>query len=377
MAQVETVLIDSASHQRNSARIAADEAELEKLKKLARGEIDEEETTDSESDSESVENAEVQDESVPEQETKADTPETEAQEEDAGLSAEEKSFKKRYSDIRRHMQDKDKEHKAALEKLQKQLEAATNNELVLPKSQDEVEAWAKKYPDVAGIVEAIAEKKANERASDLDSRLAEIEEMRISARKEKAEVELLSMHPDFATIREDDAFHNWAEEQPKWVQDALYENVDDAKSVSRVLDLYKVDKGIAKSKSNGAAKDAASSVKAKKAAPIDPDDSSRYLRESDVAKMSIKEYEKRADEIMEAQRSGKFIYDMSKRQLTILQRQIKLQHIHNLKCVCFNLSQNRRGIAKSDFVTVRPLQSQERFNKHQPHKEPPNRRGLI
>lgn len=313
MAQVETVLIDSASHQRNSARIAADEAELEKLKKLARGEIDEEETTDSESDSESVENAEVQDESVPEQETKADTPETEAQEEDAGLSAEEKSFKKRYSDIRRHMQDKDKEHKAALEKLQKQLEAATNNELVLPKSQDEVEAWAKKYPDVAGIVEAIAEKKANERASDLDSRLAEIEEMRISARKEKAEVELLSMHPDFATIREDDAFHNWAEEQPKWVQDALYENVDDAKSVSRVLDLYKVDKGIAKSKSNGAAKDAASSVKAKKAAPIDPDDSSRYLRESDVAKMSIKEYEKRADEIMEAQRSGKFIYDMSKR----------------------------------------------------------------
>ena len=67
------------------------------------------------------------------------------------------------------------------------------------------------------------------------------------------------------------------------------------------------------SKSNGADKDAASSVKAKKAAPIDPDDSSRYLRESDVAKMSIKEYEKRADEIMEAQRSGKFIYDMTKR----------------------------------------------------------------
>jgi hypothetical protein len=29
--------------------------------------------------------------------------------------------------------------------------------------------------------------------------------------------------------------------------------------------------------------------------------------------MSIKEYEKRAEEIMEAQRSGKFIYDMSKR----------------------------------------------------------------
>jgi hypothetical protein len=29
--------------------------------------------------------------------------------------------------------------------------------------------------------------------------------------------------------------------------------------------------------------------------------------------MSIKEYEKRMDEIKEAQRSGKFIYDMSKK----------------------------------------------------------------
>jgi hypothetical protein len=40
---------------------------------------------------------------------------------------------------------------------------------------------------------------------------------------------------------------------------------------------------------------------------------SKYLRESQVAKMSIKEYEKRMDEIMEAQRSGKFIYDVSKK----------------------------------------------------------------
>ena len=63
--------------------------------------------------------------------------------------------------------------------------------------------------------------------------------MRTQAKKEKAEVELLNIHPDFAQIREDDVFHSWAEEQPKWVQDALYENTDDAKSVARVLDLYK------------------------------------------------------------------------------------------------------------------------------------------
>ena len=57
--------------------------------------------------------------------------------------------------------------------------------------------------------------------------------MQESATKEKAEVELLKMHPDFVDIREDDDFHNWAEEQPQWVQQALYENDNDAKSASQ------------------------------------------------------------------------------------------------------------------------------------------------
>ena len=313
MSEAQVEVISAAPHARNAARIAADEAELEALKKQIRGETDEEETDDSEPSSESVEDTQVQNESVPEQKAEADEPKAEAQEEDTGLSAEEKTFKKRYSDIRKHMQDKDAEHKAALEKLQKQLEAATKNELVLPKSEDEVEAWAKKYPDVAGIIEAIADKKANERASDLDGRLKEIEELRVTAKREKAEAELAQMHPDFNSIREDDAFHTWAEGQPQWIQNALYENTDDAKSVARVIDLYKTDKGITTKKASSADKDAASSVKSKRAAPPQTDDRSTYLRESQVEKMSIKEYEKRADEIMEAQRSGKFIYDITRK----------------------------------------------------------------
>jgi hypothetical protein len=314
MSEAQVEVIDAAPHMRNAARIAADEAELEALKKRMRGEVDEaeEETTDSEPDSEGATDTQVQNESVPEQETKAE-PKSEAQEEDSGLSAEEKTFKQRYGDLRRHMQEKEKETAAKLEKLQQQLEASTKNELVLPKSEEEIDAWTKQYPDVAGIIEAIADKKASERASELDGRLKEIEEMRTTARKEKAEAELYSLHPDFAELRADDAFHEWAKEQPKVVQDALYDNVDDVKSVARVLDLYKADKGIKTKRVATEDKSAASSVKARKAAPIDPDDSSRYLRESQVAKMSIKEYEKRAEEIMEAQRSGKFIYDMSKR----------------------------------------------------------------
>ena len=315
---IKTEIINAAPHLRNQARIDADEAELEALKKRMRGETDEDQTDDTQSEpsSEDTEGTAVQDASVPEQEAEEKV-ETKAPEEDAegdaGLSAEEKTFKKRYSDIRKHMQEKDKEFKDKLEKLEKQLEAATKNELVLPKSEDEVDAWAKQYPDVAGIVEAIAEKKANERATELDSRLKEIEALRASAKREKAEAELAALHPDFEDIRADDAFHDWASSQPKVVQDALYENAEDAKSVARVIDLYKSDKGITAKKTSAPDKGAASSVKSKRTATPDPDDSSRYLRESQVAKMSIKEYEQRQEEILNAQRSGKFIYDVTKR----------------------------------------------------------------
>ena len=319
MAEVEQVQVDSASHMRNAARVQRDEEELRELMKqagMAQDDETQEEATDSESDSEGVENAPVQDASVSEQ--KAEEPvKAEAQEaDDTELSAEEKTFKQRYGDLRRHMQEKDKEVSAKLEKLEKQLEAATKNELVLPKSNDEIEAWAKKYPDVAGIVEAIASKKAKEQADSLDVRLKEIEELRVTAKREKAEAELAAIHPDFNDIRADDVFHEWAKDQPKWVQDALYENVDDAKSVARVIDLYKVDKGITpKPKKSSGDKGAAASVTTKRTTTPNDTEESKYLRESQVAKMSIKEYEKRMEEIMEAQRSGKFIYDMSKKQL--------------------------------------------------------------
>ena len=315
MAEVEQVEVHSASHMRNQARIDKDEAELrEILKEAGYTQEDEtpEETAEAEPDSKEPEAEPVQAEGDSKQK---EEPKAEAQEadDDDDLSAEEKTFKQRYGDIRRHMKDKEQEWKLKFEKLESQLESATKNELVLPKSEKEIEAWSKKYPDVAGIVEAIADKKAQERSSDIDKRLKEVEELRVTAKREKAEAELAVMHPDFNTIREDDTFHEWAKEQPKWVQDALYENVDDAKSVSRVIDLYKADKGITTKKKPTEDKGAAASVTTKRTTTPSDNEEATYIRESQVAKMTMKEYEKRQEEIMDAQRSGKFIYDMSRK----------------------------------------------------------------
>ena len=227
-------------------------------------------------------------------------------------SAEEKTFKKRYSDLRRHQQKQAEEFKAELAAMKSQLEKATKKEMKLPKSDEDIETWAAEYPDVAAIVETIAMKKAAEQSTALEERMKAIDEMQTSATKEKAEAALMQMHPDFDEIRDSDEFHNWAEEQPKWVQDALYDNDNDARSAARAIDLYKADMGIAEAKKSKSGKDAAKSVTAKNTRnKPQEDESSTYLRESQVEKMSAHEYEKHADEIMEAIRSGKFIYDLS------------------------------------------------------------------
>ena len=243
-------------------------------------------------------------------EQKGEVEET-AEPEEEPTNAEEKTFKKRYSDLRRHQQQQAEDFKKQIAELRTQLDSATKKEMKLPKSDEDIETWAKEYPDVAAIVETIAMKKASEQSSALEERIKAIDELQTSANKEKAEAELMQLHPDFGDIRDSDDFHEWADQQPKWVQDALYENDNDARSAARAIDLYKADMGIGKKKPKSD-KDAAKSVSTKnsRSKPQENEEAS-YLKESDVQKMPAREYEKRSDEIMEAIRSGKFIYDVS------------------------------------------------------------------
>ena len=245
-------------------------------------------------------------------ETEETVTDEKAEDEEEPKSAEEKTFKKRYGDLRRHSQEKEKDFQKQIDELKEQLSKATKKEMRLPKSDKDLEEWAKEYPDVAAIVETIAMKKAKEQSDSINKKLKEIDELNAKTAKEKAEVQLLQIHPDFSEIRESDDFHEWAEEQPKWVQDALYENSEDARSAARAIDLYKSDRGIGKTDKGKSGKSAATEVKAKNTRSVpDAENKSNKILESDVQKMSAQEYEKNADTIMEAIRSGNFVYDVS------------------------------------------------------------------
>ena len=292
------------NHAKKQKQMEAEEAEIARLEAEARGEEVEEQQ---ESSSKDTENSEVQATSDTQQEETSE--ETEAQEDnDSELNAEEKSFKKRYGDIRKHLASKEKEWQEKFDALESK---SKHEGIVPPKSDEDIEKWASEYPDVAGIVETIAAKKAQEMFNKAESRLQELDEAHSEAQRVKAENVIRKSHEDFDDLRQSDQFHNWADEQPKWVKDALYENMDDPASVVRVIDLFKIDNGMTIAAKKQSKKAAASTVAKGTRTSLDTKGIQGQIKESDVARMSSKEFEEMQDKINESMRNGKFVYDMS------------------------------------------------------------------
>ena len=223
------------------------------------------------------------------------------------MDGEEASFKKRYGDLRRHMQSVQNSKEEEIDRLKEQLDSATKQQIRFPKTDEEIDQWSQRYPEVSKIIDTIARKRANEALEIGEKKIQNLEKLEYQIKREKAEDQLKSMHPDFDRIRASNDFHNWVSEQPTWIQDALYKNSTDARAASRAIDLYKQDKGIRKTKVNPS--DAAKSVG--RTSSSAPSNGRNKFSESMVAKMSDAEYEKNEEAIMDAMRKGSFTYDVS------------------------------------------------------------------
>ena len=222
------------------------------------------------------------------------------------LNAEEESYKKRYQDIQRHIQtvrdQKDKE----IAQMKAQLDAATRQQIKFPKTDEEVEEWSNRYPDVAKIVDTIARKRANEALVEGEKRLQQVENFERKLHRQSAEQELMKLHPDFAQIRQDPKFHEWVALQPSAMQDSVYKNNSDAKWAARTIDLYKADM----KRGGKSTKSAAQAVG--RSTPSAPTSGGKAkFSESMVAAMSDREFEQNEAAISEAMRSGAFVYDIS------------------------------------------------------------------
>ena len=221
--------------------------------------------------------------------------------EERPVNAEEKVFKKRYDDLKRHYDSTVNKHKDNVSKLKKQLEDNADK-IKLPKTKEEIEAWRTKYPDVYDVIETIAHTKADEKAKKVETGLRELETKQQEVQKDKAEVELAKLHSDYNEIRADDKFHEWVSQQDSTIQGWLYDNATNANLAARAIDLYKMDTGYGKKKSNKL--EASKSVTSTSKREVETGDKKIWSL-NEIAKMKPQEFVKHEKEIDLARAEGR------------------------------------------------------------------------
>ena len=229
----------------------------------------------------------------------------EATPEERTETVEDKVYKKRYDDLKRHYDSTLSKNKDEILKLKKQVEDASKR-YVPPKSKEELDAWRKEYPDVYDAVKQIAYEQADEKSKEVNSKLTELEKRQAEVLRQKAEVELARAHPDFSALRESQDFHDWASTQDSTIQSWLYDNVDNSKLVIRAIDLYKMDRGMTDKPAPKSKKDDAAKAVTKTKSG-DQKTEKKTWKLSDIQKMKPFEFDKYEKEIDLARREGRIV----------------------------------------------------------------------
>jgi uncharacterized protein YutD len=223
-------------------------------------------------------------------------------------------YKKRYDDLKRHYDRKLGDWKAKEKELRAEA-AASRPKYKAPKTQEDLATFREEYPDVYDVVETVAHLRAEEQLQDLKAKLDVLSEREAALVRKDAETQLMTAHPDFGDIRESEDFHEWASQQPDEIQGWIYKNATNATLAIRAIDLYKKDRGIstasektAKTKKSNSAKEASAaeavSVRSKAA---EPSSKVKIWKTSEVARLSVEQYEKLQPELDAAFREGRIV----------------------------------------------------------------------
>ena len=229
-------------------------------------------------------------------------------------------WEKRYSDLRSFaareknaLQKELEEEKARLEAIKREQK---ETDFPRPKNREELVEWMRKYPDITGNIRTLI---AEELSSSSDVLKKDIEELKKSKQEldqQRALQQLLERHPDFIEIRKTKEFQEWVQRQPQErgsvVGKALFDALRgyDAEAAANAVDIYKSDLERSKKKKGSDAKDAATTV-VRTVAETPSTGEKRKFRESEIEKMSIREYERFEGEIEQARLDNRIVYDVT------------------------------------------------------------------
>lgn len=231
-------------------------------------------------------------------------------------TAEEEVWKKRYADQQRYLNQVKNENKSRIDDLERKLDQALKGQIKAPKTDEDVEQWMSQYPEFAGILETILQKRIREATSTTDQKLTAIEHRQKELDYKEAVIELRRLHPDLdKLLGKDSDFRKWLEKQPQKYKDKM--NSLDVDEASLVINVYKSQKKSTKSKVDDDdffVNDAAKVVRPSAIVEPDADAGDYEFTESQIERESRRDrrwYDRNEEKIMDAHRRGKVLYDLS------------------------------------------------------------------
>ena len=219
-------------------------------------------------------------------------------------------YKKRYDDLKSHYDRKQNENKQKLEELEAKTRLAEKNKAMAnytpPKSDEDLKQFKEKYPDVYDVVETISQKQALQQTETLQEEVKSLRKREEDLVVQSAYRELVNAHQDFNELKDSQEFIDWLNTQPSSISDGVTKNSKDSKWAIRVVDLYKADNGLSKSKPSSTVS-AAQSVTKTKAKSVNTSGNSdkRIWKSSEIQKMNSRVYEKLEKEIDLAFKEGR------------------------------------------------------------------------
>jgi len=220
----------------------------------------------------------------------------------------EHNYKKRYDDLKSHYDNKLSEWRREKEELLTKFQSGKKSNLKMPKTAEELEKFKTEYPDVFAVVETVASMQADSRVQDVEEHINILREREFELERQNAQRELLSHHPDFLEIKDNEDFVEWLKDQPDNISQGVTKNSTDVKWAARTIDLYKADKGIGKSKTKSRKpSDAARAVKTTTASQdiTDTNEGKKIWTSEEIVRLKPHQFEKYEKEIDQARKEGR------------------------------------------------------------------------
>jgi|TARA_R100001244_G_scaffold90717_1_gene68844 hypothetical protein len=226
---------------------------------------------------------------------------------DKELDETEKSYVKRYADLRRYsakqLKEAEEKYQNDIYALKEKLEATSDGTPLL--TDDETNAFIEENPDAYKVVVSLIRKETAKRDQEVARLKKTITEREKETRRAKAEKVLIKIHPNWEELTGSDEFHTWLSKKSKKTQESVYDNEDNGLLVAEVIDFYLSDTGSSVTKKNINKKAASTLVKT--GSPTTMKDEERTFTRSQIQKMTMREYEELELEIKKAQAEGRIL----------------------------------------------------------------------